>query len=311
MKDIINVALASDDNYAQHLAVVIASTVLNSRLSGDNFCFYIINDGIGEEKQAKILQTADSFGSKIVFVDTPENLSDVYISGHLSRATYFRLALPDLLPQNVKKIIYLDVDLVVLQDLADMWAVDIAGYGLAATKDLGIMCSSRLCKQKIAAIGWKPEANYFNAGVLVLNIDFWREHNSSQEIIDLILNNSFPHHDQDALNKIFMGKWVEIDEKWDVIPPVFFLFLKVLFSPFKKEAIQAKLNLGILHYAGRYKPWEFEIHEGFNDKYYEYLGQTAFKDVKMPQPGRNMKGKSITRTMWRLRLSNFWAKILG
>ena len=67
--------------------------------------------------------------------------------------------------------------------------------------------------------------------------------------------------------------------------------------------------MAIIHYAGRYKPWEFTLHKGFNEKYYEYLQLTAFKNEKMPQPNKNMNGKSIFRQMVRLKIADFWTKI--
>ena len=79
----------------------------------------------------------------------------------------------------------------------------------------------------------------------------------------------------------------------------------------RKNAIAARKDKAILHFAGRYKPWEFDLHRGFNDAYYFYLHQTQFSDVKMPQLGRNMKGKSIIRQMVRLRIADFWQWLLG
>ena len=79
----------------------------------------------------------------------------------------------------------------------------------------------------------------------------------------------------------------------------------------KAAKFAARKDKAILHFAGRYKPWEFELHKGFNDAYYYYLQKTKFANVKMPQPGRNMKGKSITRQMVRLRIADFWQCLLG
>ena len=119
-------------------------------------------------------------------------------------------------------------------------------------------------------------------------------------------------NDQDALNKVFLGNWTALPMKWNVIPPVFNLFSKILFnSDLCKNAIAARKDKAILHFAGRYKPWEFELHKGFNDAYYFYLQKTKFANVKMPQPGKNMKGKSITRQMVRLRIADFWQGLLG
>ena len=69
--------------------------------------------------------------------------------------------------------------------------------------------------------------------------------------------------------------------------------------------------MAIMHYAGRYKPWEFVVNKGFNDMYYLYLSKTAFANVKMPQPSKNMKGKSIKRQMLRLKLADLWEWLLG
>ena len=100
--------------------------------------------------------------------------------------------------------------------------------------------------------------------------------------------------------------------KWNVIPPVFNLFSKILLNgDLRKNAIAARKDKAILHYAGRYKPWEFDSHKGFNDAYYFYLHQTNFSDVKMPQLGKNMKGKSIIRQMVRLRIADFWQWLWG
>ena len=139
-----------------------------------------------------------------------------------------------------------------------------------------------------------------------MDLKQWRERDYAQKVISLAANNKFPNHDQDALNKLFMGKWCQIPLRWDVIPPVFNMFLKVCMkSDFRKMAIEAKQNPAIFHYAGGYKPWEYEIHQGFNDKYYEYLAKTEFRDANMPQFDKRRKNRSIKRQMWRLK----WAKL--
>ena len=67
--------------------------------------------------------------------------------------------------------------------------------------------------------------------------------------------------------------------------------------------------MAIMHYAGRYMPWELCVYVGFNDTYYKFLQLTAFKNEKMPQPNQNMKGKSIFRQLLRLKMADFWCKV--
>lgn len=309
MNDKINIVFASDDNYAQHIAVVIASIMAKTK---EEVCFFVINDSISSEKIAKLKNTAVKLNTTVEFIAVQEaQFKNVYLSGHVSKAAYFRLALADIMPDDIEKVIYLDVDLLVYDDVKNLWQNDIKKYALAAVPDFGIMASNRLCRQKKEVIGLPKGKEYFNSGVLLINLKKWRQENYTKQILDIIHKNQFPHHDQDALNKLFMNNWLTLDLRWNIIPPVYNLFPKVLFNKFfRKQALEAKRNPAIVHYAGRYKPWEFTLYKGFNDIYYKYLKKTDFADERMPQPSKNMKGKSITRQLIRLKIANFWTKIL-
>lgn len=308
MDSCINVVLASDDNYAQHIAVVITSIMIKTQKS---VCFFVINDNISKEKMEKLKNTALNFKSDIKFINVyKENFSKVYLSGHVSRAAYFRLALAEVLPLNIEKVIYLDVDLLVYDDINKLWQYDLQGFPLGAVPDYGIMASKRLCKQKKEVIGLPIGNKYFNSGVLLMDLKEWRKNDYTKQILELINKKRFPHHDQDVLNKIFIYNWKELDLRWNIIPPVNNLFFKVLInSKLRGNAIEAKKDPGIIHYAGRYKPWEFHKYNGFNDMYYEYLKQTAFSDVIMPQPSKDMCGKCITRQLIRHRFADCCIKI--
>lgn len=308
----INIVFAADDNYAQHTAVAMASVLVNTKVP-EKIYFYLIDDEIKEANKEKIRKTVHNLGGNIKFVKIKNNkLENCYVSGELSRASYFRLDIANILDDSIEKIIYLDCDLLVYDDIEKMWQIDMGTKAIAATCDLGIMASARVRKQKNKFIGLPFDAPYFNAGVLMLDLKKWRKEKYSDEVISIATQNKYPNHDQDALNKFFMNNWHEIPLRWDVIPPVFNLFLKIVTKPYlRQKAIEAKINPAIFHYAGGYKPWEYEVHPGFNDKYYEYLKMTEFKDAKMPQFDKRRKNRSIKRQMLRLKIGDFWAKIFG
>lgn len=310
MDNKINIVFASDNNYAQHTAVAMASVLVNTKVP-QRIQFYLIDDEIQQENKEKIIKTVQNLGGNIEFIKIKNSkLEDCYVSGELSRASYFRLDIANILDESIEKIIYLDCDLLVYDDIEKMWQLDMGGKPVAATCDLGIMASARVRKQKNKFIGLPFDTPYFNAGVLIMDLKKWRDGNYAEAIIALATQNKYPNHDQDALNKFFMNNWQEIPLRWDVIPPVFNLFFKILNKPdLRKKAIEAKLNPAIFHYAGGYKPWEYEIHDGFNDKYYEYLKLTEYKDAKMPQFDKRRKNRSIKRQMLRLKMGNMWAKI--
>lgn len=309
--DKINIVLSSDNNYAQHVAVVIAS-VMNNTKKNKQIRFFLLADNIDIGKKALLKQTADSFNAELNIIDLQENscFDNLYTSGHISKAAYFRIILADLMPADVHKVIYVDVDLIVLDDIEFLWNINLQGKPLGAVADYGILSSARLIRQKNKAIGLSLDGNYFNSGVLIIDVDLWRQYNYSSKVIKLASSVHLPHHDQDALNKVFMNNWTKVPLRWNVIPPVYNLFLKILLNKkFRKNAVSAKKNMAIMHYAGRYKPWEFSVHKGFNDKYYKFLQLTAFKNEKMPQPNQNMKGKSIFRQLLRLKMADFWCKV--
>lgn len=310
--DKINIALASDNNYAQHVAVVMASIIANTSAK-NRLCFYLLSDGIAADKIAKLQATLAGTGAELVVCDLSnyKGFEKLYTSGHISKAAYFRLDMANILPTNVQKVIYMDVDLLVFKDIAELWNIDMQGKAIAAVPDYGIMASKRLMQQKHEVIGLATNKKYFNSGVVIMDLTQWRAHDYSSKVIELAANGNFPHHDQDALNKLFMDNWFELPLTWNIIPPVFDLLPKVLFNnKFRASAIKARKNIAILHYAGRYKPWEFMIKEGFNDRYYTYLKNTAFANEHMPQPSKNMKGKSLTRQMMRIHIADFICGIL-
>ena len=303
--DFINVTIASDNNYAQHVAVVVASILCNTK-TPSAVRFFILNDNISHQYIDLISKTVTNLNGNVEFI----NVSDlsvfnrVYLSGHISKAAYFRLYLPNVLPANVKKVIYLDVDLIVNRDIVELWKADIGNYPIAAVSDFGILASKRSMREKTKSLGTKIK-RYFNSGVLVVNIDEWRKKDYSAKIVQLLKRNNFTHHDQDVLNKFFGENWYELPLEWNVIPPVFCLAPKILFSGnFRRKAICARRNMFICHYAGRYKPWEFSLHKGFNDDYYKYLSLTSFKDMAMPKPGKDMRGKSILRQLFKSKLAD-------
>lgn len=220
----INVVLASDDNYAQHVAVVTVSILKNTKFA-DQLHFFVLSDDISDKKIKLIKKTVEKFNAKIEFIDIGhDKLKNIYLSGHVSRAAYFRLMIADLVPEDVKKIIYLDVDLLVCEDIFNLWKIDICKFPVGAVLDYGIITSSRMRKEKKAVIGITDSYRYFNSGVLIINVEEWRINGYGQKVLDFAQKEQLPHHDQDALNKIFMNNWYEIPLRWNVIPPVFYLF---------------------------------------------------------------------------------------
>lgn len=177
---------------------------------------------------------------------------------------------------------------------------------------MGIMSSKRSVREKVNSIGLDTDELYFNSGVMVLDVAQWREKNYGKQVLEAVTTHQFRHHDQDGLNKIFKGIWQELPLRWNIIPPVFSLPLKILRnSKWRSLAIDALRKPAVIHWAGRYKPWEFSYEKLFNGIYYDALKATRFKDAVMPQPSKDMQGKSLMRQVMRIRWAKFWQSIGG
>lgn len=312
MSDLINIVFASDNNYAQHTSVAMAS-ILRTTPDISRVRFFLISDNISVEIKEKICQTVKKMGSEVFFIDMHDARMDEYfISGQISRTAYCRLDMAHLLPQSVKKVIYLDCDLLVKDDIAKLWDIDMEGFPVAAVADLGIMASARSRKQKHNQLGFAYNEDYFNSGVMIFDLEQWREAGYAERVKSLAREHNYVHHDQDALNVLFKGNWKHIPLRWNVIPPIYNLFVKIIINrKYRNMAIAARQDIAIMHYAGGYKPWEYDVNYGFNDYYYNCLEYTEFKDVKMPQMDKRRKHRSILRQMVRLKIADFWQWLFG
>lgn len=312
MAEKINIILATDKNYAQHAAVAMASALVNCQCP-DRLRFFVIDDNIDNINKKKMQKSVEKLGGSLSFIKAHEEaLQNVFVSGNLTRAAYFRLDIPNIVPDDVQKVIYMDCDLLVLADLQKLWDMDMQGKPVAAAEDFGILSSAGKCAEKEKNLEWKKEYSYFNSGVLVMDIAAWRKNDYAQKLIALVATRNFRHHDQDALNLLFMHNWAKMPLCWNVIPPVFNMMLRIVWQKsLRTEALQALNNICIMHYAGGYKPWEYVAYAGFNEKYYEYLSVTEYKDVTMPQPNLKKKGHSISRQLWRMKWAKLVKKLLG
>ena len=267
--NIINIALSVDNNYVQHCAVLIASIIKNNK-SEYRYKFHILDGGITDENK-KNLEAMKEFQeysieyydmSKIDFSFLPLNRS------WISAATYYRLLLTKVLPETIEKIIYLDCDVIVVGDLAELWETDISDVCAGVVEDESSVRNS-------VKLGLN---NYFNAGVLLLNLQKLRESDFQTKWINYYKENEslIDLQDQDILNGVFNNnvKWLSL--KWNANAT---LFAKPKYNHYynNKEASYAKKNRVIIHYTAEYKPWSKKCRHPLRKLYFKYLLYTPFK----------------------------------
>lgn len=272
------VVCAADDGYAMPLAVVIRSALENLR--GDRIItFFIIDGGISKKNKQKILKVSNSKQCTIKWLQPPDAILDkLTISGHIKVAAYYRIFIPDILPNNYSKAIYLDSDLIVQEDLGKLWDINIGENYLLAVQDLGIpYVSSTYGLKNYQELGIPAHYKYFNSGVLVLNLEKMRVESISTQIIQYLEENKehIRWWDQDGLNAVLAGKWGELEPRWNQVPSFYIYSWKD--SPFSQEVFTNALkDPYIIHFASSNKPWNSIVAHPANDLFFHYVDMTPW-----------------------------------
>ncbi len=133
-----HIVSCADDHYARHLGGMFASLLMNMDKTRDAK-LYVIDGGITAENKDKLEQTAMSFGTPLEFLEVDaDQYKHAVESDHITKAAYYRISIPDLIKdESVKRMIYIDCDAIVMEDISVLWDLDISPAIVAAVEDAG------------------------------------------------------------------------------------------------------------------------------------------------------------------------------
>lgn len=265
--DSINISFVTDDNYFQHALVAIHSILINSD-GQSNIDFFILDMGISKENKY-LLKNNYSANKNIEFsfIDINDrSLFDYKLKNHVSAAAYSKIYICDLL--NVDKVIYLDCDLVVNQDIRMLWNEFEEEIVLKAVWNPFYDYDNYY-------IGIKNNQKTFNSGVMLLNLELMRKRNSTRKLKIFLdqYHDKTILHDQAAFNAVFKRDWKPLNLKWNYQVSLIQNHYKNL-SISKKEYIDLYNNPSIIHFSSNSKPWQFR-----NVHPYKYIYKSLFRDI--------------------------------
>ena len=275
-KENIPIFFSSDDNYVPYLAVAIRS-LINNASSNYDYSIYILNNGIKQEN-INILKKMQTKNINIEFVDVSEKIKPIInmlgLRDYYSVATYFRFFIANMF-KNLHKALYLDCDIVVCGDISQLYNHDLGDNILGGCLEQIVAANRYFRKYSQDVIGI-DYTDYFNAGILVMNLDAFRKNNIEQKFVSILTKYNFDTiaADQDYLNFLCKNKVTKIDMSWN------------------KECIRDGYNgkLNIIHYAYFKKPWT-DYYVKYEKYFWEYAKQTEYyeylvnyrKNFKMSQ----------------------------
>lgn len=250
-----NIAIALNQNYFRYAFVLIDSILCNHPET--ELSFYLLNVDLREDQIRKIRDYASKYGAeiwdtKIINELFPEDLP--LPDERFSKEIYFRLAMADVIPEDVERILYLDVDTVVIQNIEEMYHLDFGDAYFMACKEhhdafedsRGVLFNERL----------KKGYTYFNSGVILMNLKALRENGFYLKKYLELLQPILPYTtcpDQDLLNYVHPENISYLDAEHYVDQNPYNLFARYAWN-LRKSYEQVKEEARIIHYSG-FKPW--------------------------------------------------------
>jgi len=283
----IPIVTASDNKYIPYVGTMITSLIQNSSKEY-NYDLIIISkeDEISEFNKELINSITKKYSNiKIRFFNITPFINNIklFTPRYFQIETYYRLFIPLIFP-NFEKVIYLDGDIIVNDDISQLFTIEISGYLIGAVRDsivTGAMLSPifNLREYFQNEHKLKNPYNYFQAGVMIMNLNEFRNQNIGLNMIEYANSHNCYLVDQDVLNLFCEEKVKFIEQKWNLeCHSIACEVAKSAPLEIYKEFLDARKNPKIFHYAGENKPWN-SINLEYSEFFWEYARQTPWYEL--------------------------------
>lgn len=305
----IPVVLAANQAYVPILYTClqsIADTISETR----KYRIYIFHTDIETESQNEIRELQKNNFS-VIFVNVTSRVAGYQLKAkeHISTETYYRFLILDIL-KRYPKVVYLDCDMIIRHDIADLYDTELGDNMIAASIDPDFVgqCNGantdtlEYCKNILKL---KDPLTYFQAGVLVFHVEKMIEQLSVPQLFEMSDTGIYKYSDQDILNIVCEGRVTYLDMQWNVLTDCNkYRWQHVIKSaPFYvMDAYEnARKNPYIIHYAGAAKPWK-NPKDDFAKEFWKAARKTPYYeellyDMRGQEKERHNPGKAVVNVM--------------
>lgn len=310
-----NILLTFNEKFAPHAATTISSIIENTK---ESISFSILHFE-GELLKSTISKFTSFYSEKVksiefysVGYEFKDKLVDCNFPNYLSVNAFLRLFSPCIL-KNDDEILYLDSDIIVLGDILELMKLRNKYFAVNAIAEhypsdkINILKSKKkrsidedksleIYEKELVIknnLGMSPNSPYFNTGVMILNLNLWRENKILDTIFEYIkMQPNLPCGDQDALNAILDGNFAILPPEWNVFG--YTQLLNSYTSSYtEKELLNIKNSPKIIHFVARCKPWSYMyLDTDIKKKYWYYRGLT-------PWPKKQEEDKSFRNVIYK------------
>lgn len=260
MAEQIHIGFGIDKNFGRFAGITITSLAYNN--IANELIIHIVYDELLPEDMDRLKKTEQLYRNLTLHfyqIISTDGMTFIVPPGHITQAMYYRYLFAQMLPKSVKRLIYLDADIICKGDILPLWQTDLEGKVLGAVRDWG---EDRSCGR----IGLK-NGRYFNSGVLFMDLVKWRQQKLFQWL-EQVGNTKILWGDQDALNGVIDGDFVELPKKYNCI---------IINNTLLKAAPEDV----IVHYIDYIKPWHIYCLDSDEKKlYWRYVQKSVWDDLQ-------------------------------
>ncbi|HWP50964.1 MAG TPA: glycosyltransferase family 8 protein [Clostridia bacterium] len=281
------IALVSSDEYAPFASVVVASILANAA-PGNRYDIVVLTNDMLQRNRWRIQKLGEgreNVSIRVLDISKMIEGFSFYTWAHFTSYTYYRLLTPDVFA-NYDKVVYLDSDIVVNHDIAELFETDLEGYYLAAAYDTHVVS---YCTQtppleqrayNVKELGMKDPEQYFQAGVSLFNVTALRRDFEEGYLIKQGLNHKLRWLDQDLMNMLFYSKIRRLPGCWNVMVANQPENLDEYYLPdaLRQEYYDSRRNPYIIHYVGRAMPC-YTTQPDLFEYFWHYARLTPFYEI--------------------------------
>ena len=271
MRNIYHIGFGVDANYAKYAGVLMTNIVLTH--IGEEIYFHIACDGLYEQDKKRFENFSLLYKNVKIFLydakKTLDNLNPISSKAppRLHRAVLLRILLPSLVGENIKRLIYMDVDMLCLKKLNEIWQRDMEG---------NIVAAAMHHSYKVKARSWNlSKERFLSAGFMLIDVVSWKKNNITKRVYENFQKYSerMTAIEEDALNTVLDGEFLDIGDNYNFCIEV----NNPLNSVIDKDTV-------VLHFFEESKPWTKGCIPEIHKLYWRYVRQSLWYDMEMKEP---------------------------
>lgn len=292
-----NIIYASNDGYAGHLAASLYSLLDNNR-NIPYIDIYVLSVGMSRSFQERLSSVAEKFNRCLKVVelgDLKERFDFDIDTRGFDISAMARLFAPRVLPKEVKKALYLDCDTIICGSIRPLYETELGD------RLVGMVMEPTVYKEMKNSIGMGPEEPYYNSGVLLMDLEGWRNEDVLGQLLAFYKSRQGRLFacDQDTINGALRGRIFALPVKYNYFTNYRYFRYSTLVSLCaaygamgKEEYRMAGKAPVIIHYLGDERPWIKGNHNHFRRLYEYYLDKTPWQGTP------KQSGKELYMQLW-------------